>query len=163
MIQCVSVQHSADVVLAEKYGDAPPGTVIQYTEIESVSSHAYGAPKFWAILKKLRRHLLRSYQRATVTLPREGIRMVAADEHVAVGASFGRKAHRAARRGLEVMRQTRVDELSLDQRTAHVEALTHMASIVGVAKIEKERLMKLVVGVKPQLQLPSTSDVVRKL
>jgi len=91
----------------------------------------------------------------------EGVRVLAPEQHIAIAASHTNRALRSTRRGVKVLKHTRANELTLDQRTAHSEATAHVAAIAGVAKVEKDKLLKLTVGANPQL--PRASDLVNKL
>jgi hypothetical protein len=147
----VAVQRTADLMLAEKYGGQAPGTTIPYAEIESVSGFKYPTDRFWRCVKKLRRHLLRGHQRGTEIIKRTGLLIVPAREHVRLAGGYTSKASRAAKRACEVLAETRVDELSVDERTRHVESLAHAEVMRLVNKTEGKKMLGLIAGARPQL------------
>lgn len=156
-----NVTLTADRLLAERYGRSDPGTEITYAEIETAFGVRHPTNRFFRCMNKFRRTLLQVFDRATEVIPKSGLRVLPAADHVHVAAKQTRKALRSVKRGLVVLQHTRMNELSTDQRTAHAEATTRMAGLVGVAKADRDQLQKLAVAANPAL--PSTATVLAKI
>lgn len=110
-------------VIYELAQDAEPETSFTYDtlqealqvglDVEVTRSRVYRA------VGAANKTLLREQRRYLQVVPDVGYRIIRADEHLPVAIAKKGQAETYVRRGLEILRQTRMDEIDPAQRTIH--------------------------------------------
>ncbi len=110
-------------VIYDLLQDAEPESLFTYDALERVLSEGLTEPvsrdRIYRAASAGNRTLLKSKQRCLRVVRGTGYRVARADEHLEVARTFETSAQRKIRRGLDVLRDTRIDELTPTQRSIH--------------------------------------------
>lgn len=111
----------------------PPGTVFSYAELHDALNTGLGKKvkreRVYGAIANTNQKLLKDDQRYLVNVENVGYRMIRADEHVPVSVAKRDRARNNLKRGVELLRHARLDELSEAQRILHEGQLMILSSI----------------------------------
>lgn len=110
-------------VVFEMVRGAEPETVFPYERLSAALQENTGRPitrgVVCAAARAASRPLERECQRTLSVVPRVGYRVVRADEHLGLALNRKDRAELMIRRGVELLQNTRVDELNATQLALH--------------------------------------------
>ena len=130
-------------VLFEKVAPADPETFFSYEELEAILAQGIDTeitrPKVYAAVQSANKELLAEKSRYLSVVRGQGYRMVRADEHLPLAIGKKASAQKCLSRGLEILRNTRLDDLSPTQRALHEGQVMVMAGIFQAVKTSEKR------------------------
>ena len=129
-------------VLVEMARDVAPGTLLTFKQLEAALSVGVSAAitraRVCAAARQASRTLLREHRRCLQAVPRMGYKILESAEHVGAALERKRRGSNQIRHGVEVLRNTRLDELTDTQRRLH-EGWTLVLSGVAAAISHTEK------------------------
>ena len=133
-------------VVYELIQEAAPETTYTYDELASVLQDGVDEPitrrRAYRAAQSANRMLLRENRRALRTIPGVGVRVMRADEHLPVAIERKERAEHQYKRGLELLRNTRMDELDPTQRKLHEGQLLILSGIYQVVRETSRRVAR---------------------
>lgn len=133
-------------VIFELVRDAEPETTFTYDEIEEALQDGLDVPvtrmRAYRAIQDANKTLMREKRRALQTVAGIGARVLRADEHLPVALGRKERAEQQIKRGIELLRNTRVDELDSVQRQMHDGQLLIMAGLYQAARETSRRVAK---------------------
>ena len=116
-------------VLIDHVGDAEPGTVFAYDELERILERSRSSVQ--GIVLNANHRLLKEKSRTLVNLRNRGYQLAHASEHTRIANGRRRKADVQLRKGLHVLKNVRWDEMDEESRKAHEGTLMVTQAIVS--------------------------------
>lgn len=131
------------VVVFELVADADPDTTFSYDTLTAALADGLGdaevdRPRVYRAVAQANTTLLRERSRYLDVVRDEGYRVVKASEHAGVALKKKSQADAAMRRGMQILRGVRMEELSEMQRAAHQGTLMIVGSLIQMSR-ESER------------------------
>jgi hypothetical protein len=110
-------------VVYELVQDAEPETMLTYEQVQEALQEGLDVTvtrvRAYQAIQSASRMLMREKRRALRTIPGIGARVMRADEHLPVALGRKERAEHQIKRGIELLRNTRIDELDPAQRAIH--------------------------------------------
>lgn len=133
-------------VVFELVRDATPEALFTYEEIEDALQEGIPIPitraRAYRAVQGANRTLMREHRRAMRTVRGTGFRVLRADEHLPVALGRKERAEQQIKRGIELLRSTRIDELDPVQRTLHEGQLLIMSGIYSAVRETRRRVSR---------------------
>jgi hypothetical protein len=133
-------------VVYELVQDAEPETLFTYDDIESALQDGLDVPitrpRAYRAIQDANKTLMREKRRALQTVAGIGARVLRSDEHLPVALGRKERAEHQIKRGIELLRNTRVDELDPVQRQLHDGQLLIMAGIYQATRETSRRVAR---------------------
>lgn len=130
-------------VIVQLVHAAEPETAYTFKELAAAldvgSSTRATRPKVYAAVNAANRELLKTYNRYLRVVRNVGYRVIRADEHVETSLAKRDSAEKQFRRGLEILKHARMDELTPTQRALHEGQLMIMSGIYQAVREGKRR------------------------
>lgn len=131
------------VVVFEMVRDADPDTVFEYAAIEAELQEGMSTPitrqRISQAVGLANKTLLREKSRCLTSVRGVGYRIIRAEEHTTKALERKTKAENQIKAGLDILRNTRIDELDEAQRALHTGQLLIMDGVYRMAKASEER------------------------
>lgn len=129
-------------VVYETVKDAPPETVFGYIDLIRVLQDGVDdvvdKPRVYAAVAQANGTLLREQSRYLRVVRGRGYRVLRGDEHLPMSLVSKARAERNLRRGIALLRNVRLDEMTANQQAAHQGQLMVLSGLYGAVK-ESER------------------------
>jgi hypothetical protein len=110
-------------VVYELVADNDPDSKVTYETLIDALQDGLDAPvdrpRVYAAVSQANTTLLREKSRYLSVVRGEGYRIIRADEHMGVALGKKQRAEKSIRRGVQVLRNVRMDELTQPQQAAH--------------------------------------------
>lgn len=130
-------------VIYELTSDAEPGSTYTYAELIEALQDGLDKPiqrdRVYRAVAAANATLLREHRRYLGVVPNVGYRMIRADEHLPESLRKKDRAQSHLRRGIELLRHARLDELTQAQRTLHEGQLMIMSHLYHAAEDSARR------------------------
>jgi hypothetical protein len=132
-------------VICDLVGKCAPGRVFSYEEIrqalEEGASHEYKLSNVQGAVRSAGPKLGRLHKRALHNVRLTGYRLALAQEHRSLAVDRQSKASRQLKRGFEILRDTRLDEIKDEQsRRAHEGQLLVISALLHAAAAQERRI-----------------------
>lgn len=122
---------------------AHPGATYTYTELRDALQAGVDKPidrpRIYAAVRQANTTLLREHSRYLSVVPNVGYRIIRADEHLPVSLQKKDRAQQHLRRGIDLLRHARLDELTQAQRTLHEGQLMILSGIYQAVQDSERR------------------------
>lgn len=120
-------------VLFDLVESADPDTLVSYDRILSALSDGLSKPvakdRAYRAVASVNKILLRERRRYLRVVPNQGYRVIRSDEHLPEALAKKSRAQSYISRGVELLRNARLDELTEAQRTLHEGQLMVLAGL----------------------------------
>lgn len=147
MIQEVNVSQKADVVLAQRYGNEKPGTLIPYEVMEAISGINRSSSHWPYFVKRFKARMSFGFKRDVKVVNNKGYEIVSTADQVTLQAEKRTRAvHRAAGRLIVSLRNVREDEMDDKTRSAHVMNLSRAGQLWGACRETLHTAHQIAVG-----------------
>jgi hypothetical protein len=135
-------------VICDFIGDKEPGEVIDYKTLSAALSIGTDRVFDWRAVQAAARNagpmLGRRWKRALQNVRGVGYRIAPADEHVVLAVARQDKAGRQLKRGFEILRDTRLEEIKdPESRRLHEGQLIVLSSLMHIAAAHEKRLNRI--------------------
>lgn len=131
-------------VIYEAIRDAVPGQVFDYATLAAALQVGVSEPitqeRVGSAARAANRLLLREKQRAIEVVKGVGYRVAAAEEHLGLAVSRRHRAETNIRRGIELLRNCRTEELSDVQRNLHEGQFLIMSGVYQAVRYANSRI-----------------------
>jgi hypothetical protein len=122
---------------------ANPGDTFTYKELRTALEDGLDKPvhrpRIYAAVQQANKTLLREQSRYLGVIPNVGYRMIRAEEHLPVSLQKKDRAQQHLRRGIELLKHARLDELTEAQRTLHEGQLMILSGIYQAVEDSHKR------------------------
>ncbi len=130
-------------VVYELTCDAPPEELFDYETIEAALQEGIDEPierrRVYRAVKDANRDMLREQRRYLAVVPGRGYRVLRADEHLPVALDKKATAESYLKKGMDLLRHARLDELSPDQRALHEGQLMIIGGVYHAVQASAKR------------------------
>lgn len=130
-------------VIYDLTGDADPGATYTYAELTDALQDGLDQPvtrdRIYRAVAAANKTLLREHSRYLGVVENVGYRIIRADEHLPVSLQKKDRAQTHLRRGIELLRHARLDELTEAQRTLHEGQLMILSGIYAAVEDSARR------------------------
>lgn len=130
-------------VVLDLVGDGEPGVMFSYDRLTAALEKGLDEPivrdRIYRAVAAADRTLLKEKRRHLEVVKGVGYRVIRADEHLPVAVQKKERAETYIRRGVDMLRNARVEELSTAQRTLHEGYLLVMDGIYRAVQHSEAR------------------------
>lgn len=130
-------------VVYDLTADAEPGTTYSYRELGDALSQGLTEQiprrRIYSAVAQANRTLLKEHSRYLGVVENVGYRVIRADEHLPVSLQKKDRAQSHLKRGIELLRHARLDELTEAQRTIHEGQLMILSGIYHAVEDSHKR------------------------
>lgn len=130
-------------VVYELIADSEPDSRVTYDDLidalQEGLDEPVGKPRVYQAVAQANSTLLREKSRYLSVVRGEGYRVIRADEHMGVALGKKDRAEKSIRKGVEILRNVRADELSPEQRNAHQGTLMVVGGMLQMMRDSERR------------------------
>ncbi|BCV23329.1 hypothetical protein [Gelria sp. Kuro-4] len=133
------------------------GSVHPHNEIAEIIGVVAGSGKYYAVVRRCNKELLRKAQKWLEAVPGSGYRVITPDEHLKVAGKCMTQARRRISKGYAIAYATPVERLSSDGRVAWTGFIERTERFMAMVEAENHALAKIADG-KAKLALSASRE-----
>lgn len=130
-------------VVVDHVHDKMPGTLFSFSELcdllERDTQQQFTSARIGAVVRHANGRLLKEHKRELSSVRGEGYRLALAREHRGLATTRERKADRQIALGLRTLQNVRLDEMTENERQAHLGHLMVTSGLASQIQLIRER------------------------